>query len=156
MPSAPLTVEIRNAAAGFPGATVLATASLAPGAIPTVAAFVPVAFATPPSVTAGTQYSIVLSSTTMTPDYGWTKNPTGNPYPGGALTTGTGPGNVMTPATGDATFRTYVALPSTATPPVISPPAETGQRAAALKKCKAKKSKKAKKKCRKNAAKLPV
>jgi len=41
-------------------------------------------------------------------------------------------------------------------PPVTLTPTETGQRAAALKKCKKKKTKKAKKKCRKKAQKLPV
>ncbi len=41
-------------------------------------------------------------------------------------------------------------------PPVTTPSRPTGQRAAALKKCKKKKSKKARKKCRKRALKLPV
>jgi hypothetical protein len=48
----------------------------------------------------------------------------------------------------DATFTTQAPSPAAAAP--------TGQRAAALKKCKKKKSKKARKKCKKKANKLPV
>jgi hypothetical protein len=40
--------------------------------------------------------------------------------------------------------------------PLATPPTPTGQRAAALAKCKKKRSKKAKKKCTANAALLPV
>jgi len=49
-----------------------------------------------------------------------------------------------------------VELGATATPPPSADPGPTGQRAAALKKCKKKKSKKARKKCRKRANALPV
>jgi hypothetical protein len=59
-------------------------------------------------------------------------------------------------------FEVQVACASEATPgagcpsTTPPPPAETGQRARALKKCKKKKTKKAKKKCRKKAKRLPV
>jgi hypothetical protein len=46
--------------------------------------------------------------------------------------------------------------PPPPTPPPAASPGPTGQRAAALKKCKKKKSKKARKKCKKKANKLPV
>src|SRR4051812_11450016 len=54
-PTAPLTVEIRNASAGFPGATVLAATSLPASAVTSSPAFVPITFATPEPVTAGAQ-----------------------------------------------------------------------------------------------------
>jgi hypothetical protein len=49
---------------------------------------------------------------------------------------------------------TVTAIPPT--PPATNPPSGTGQRAAALKKCKKKKTAAARKKCKKKAKKLPV
>jgi len=46
--------------------------------------------------------------------------------------------------------------PPAAPQPTVAPPGPTGQRAAALKKCKKKKSAQARKKCKKNANKLPI
>jgi hypothetical protein len=68
----------------------------------------------------------------------------------------------MTDADGDGLPDAFDGCPSQSgsgsngCPAAATPPAETGQRAAALKKCKKKKSKKARKKCRKKARKLPV
>ena len=172
--STPLTVQIRDGSATAPGNTVLATASVPTSAVLSVESFVPVTFASPASVTAGTQYSIVA----MNDSVGWfwysghTDLVGTSAYEGGKLYGSTdGP-----PATGlwsegnttaDFEFKTYVAPPP---PPPPPPPgtgggsggsgpgasSATGERAAALKKCKKKHSQKAKKKCRKKAKKKPV
>jgi hypothetical protein len=160
----PLTVQIRDGSATAPGNTVLASASVPTSAVASTESFVPITFASPASVTAGTQYSIVAFNDSD----GWFwysgQVPTTSAYPGGALygssngPPATGPWSAGNPDA-DFEFKTYVAPP----PP---PPtgggsggggtSATGQRAAALKKCKKKRSQKAKKKCRKKARKLPV
>jgi CSLREA domain-containing protein len=66
--------------------------------------------------------------------------------------TGTPGGTQSSALTGTATA---VPTPPTPTPPAATP-GPTGQRAAALKKCKKKKTAQARKKCKKNANKLPV
>ena len=54
----PLTIELRNTVGGAPGA-VLASATLPPASIPSTPDWVEVDFATPASVTSGSQYAIV-------------------------------------------------------------------------------------------------
>ena len=159
----PLTVQIRDGSATAPGDTVLASASVPTTAVTSSESFVPITFASPASVTAGTQYSIVaLNDSPPVSGWFWYSGQAApdSAYVGGKLYgvmngTGTGPwteGNTLA----DFEFKTYVAPP---TPPVVQPPttAPTGQRAAALKKCKKKKKKKKKrKKCKKKANLLPV
>jgi hypothetical protein len=147
----PLTVEIRNVAGGAPGTTVLASGST-PSTSAVPLAFVPIHFATPAPVVAGTQYAIVAWTQDTAGGWGWGHS-AADSYTGGTAFTL----NAPVPPTGtwssdavDLAFKTYVA-PSTA---AITGP--TGQRAAALKKCKKKHSHKAKKKCKKKARKLPV
>ena len=65
------------------------------------------------------------------------------------------------PAVPDQMFSLSSTAPTAPTTPagpspVVTPPADTGERAAALKKCKKIKSKKKRKKCRKRAQRLPV
>ena len=55
----PLTVQIRDGSATAPGDTVLASASVPTSAVTGSESFVPITIASPASVTAGTQYSIV-------------------------------------------------------------------------------------------------
>ena len=55
----PLTVQIRDGSATAPGDTVLASASVPTSAVTSSESLVPITFASPASVTAGTQYSIV-------------------------------------------------------------------------------------------------
>jgi hypothetical protein len=145
--TAPLTVEIRNAAGVSPGATVLATASVPPTAVTTTAVFIPVTFTTPAPVVEGTRYAIVAyTSQPNTRFYTWSVNAS-NPYSAGAsyFTPASPPGGAWTEFAGvDTTFKTYVV------------PGATGKRAAALKKCKKKKTKKKRKKCRKKAKKKPL
>ena len=165
----PLTVQIRNGSATAPGDTVLASASVPTSAVTSTESFVPIAFASPASVTAGTQYSIVaLNATAAISGWFWYAGKSSDPLPasayeGGRLYgTSDGP-----PAIGstwfegnpqaDFEFKTYVTPP----PPTGGgsgggATTATGARAAALKKCKKKRSQRAKKKCRKKANLLPV
>ncbi len=113
----PLTVQIRDGSATAPGGTVLASASVPTSAVTSSESFVPITFASPASVTAGTQYSIVA----LNDSSGWFwyagKTETASAYEGGRLYStpngppGTGPwfeGNTMA----DFEFKTYVAPPS--------------------------------------------
>src|SRR5262249_46948932 len=68
----PLTVEIRDGSGTGPGNTVLATASVPTSAATGSESFVPITFASPASVTAGTQYSIVaLTDQTVAASWFW-------------------------------------------------------------------------------------
>jgi hypothetical protein len=115
-------------------------------------AFVPIGFATPAPVVAGTQYAIVaFSPSPFGPnDYAWSVGGAANPYAGGGgfgtATIPPGPPWTALPAQ-DFAFKTYVLAP---------PPGPTGDRSAALKKCKKKHSTKKRKKCRKKAKRLPL
>jgi hypothetical protein len=113
----PLTVQIRDGSATAPGDTVLASASVPTSAVPSVESFVPITFASPASVTAGTQYSIVA----LNDSSGWFwyagQAAPDSAYVGGRLygspngPPGSGPwteGNTMA----DFEFKTYVAPPS--------------------------------------------
>jgi hypothetical protein len=149
----PLTVEIRNAPGGSPGGTVLASGSIPASAAPPSGspAFVPVVFASPAPVTAGTQYAIVAHNGDIAPTrfWGWADDGT-NPYASGSTFFAQPPSAPWTNVAGtDLAFKTYVVTPTPAA-------AATGQRAAALKKCKKKHSKAKRRKCKKKARKLPV
>jgi hypothetical protein len=113
----PLTVQIRDGSATAPGDTVLASASVPTSAVPSVESFVPITFASPASVTAGTQYSIVA----LNDSSGWFWYAgliaTVSAYEGGKLygspngPPGTGPWFEGNPDA-DFEFKTYVAPPS--------------------------------------------
>ena len=147
-PTAPVTIEIRNTSGGDPGTTVLATQSVPASSIPTIPSWVTVNFATPATVTAGSQYAVLAYSPSLsaTQRYEWGYDV--DSYAGGRFTyTNSPPSGPWTPgSTTDLAFKTYVAQPKAA----------TGQRAAALKKCKHKHSKKKRKKCNKRAKLLPL
>jgi len=113
----PLTVQIRDGSATAPGDTVLASAAVPTSAVTSGESFVPITFASPAPVTAGTQYSIVA----LNDGSGWFwysgKTDTASAYEGGRLYSspngppGTGPwfeGNTMA----DFEFKTYVTPPS--------------------------------------------
>jgi hypothetical protein len=163
-PTQPLTVQIRDVVSGTPGAQVLATASVPVTALAAIpGGFIAVPFAAPAPVTAGSDYSIVLSSTTPNPGrWLWssaTYDVNNDTYAAGAPFSAIPPGPFTPYAdTGDFNFKTYVGpLPPPAGPigPIISG-GSTGLRAAALKKCKKKHSHHARKKCKKKARLLPV
>jgi hypothetical protein len=146
----PLTVQIRNVVGSAPGTTILAGGSV-PSTGDAPLAFVPIHFAPPAPVVAGTQYAIVAYVADLAGAWGWGHSAAANPYTGGGAFTNVGPpppSASWSPDATDLAFKTYV-VPTASTGP-------TGKRAAALKKCKKKHSKKAKKKCKKKARKLPV
>jgi len=111
-PTAPLSVEIRNVSAGSPGATVLASGSVPAAAVTTTSTFLPITFATPAPVTAGTQFAIVAySSTPNTNSFAWARS-TLDPYTGGSHFYAA-PSPPWNPVAGkDMTFKTYV-VPNT-------------------------------------------
>jgi hypothetical protein len=145
----PVTVEIRDTSGDDPGATVLAAQSVPASSIPTTGSWVTVKFATPAPVTAGSQYAVLAYSSplSMPQHYEWGYG--GDVYAGGRFTyaSSSPPSSPWTTgSTNDLAFKTYVAQPKAA----------TGQRAAALKKCKHKHGKKKRRKCRKRAKRLPL
>jgi hypothetical protein len=153
-----LTVELRDAAAGEPGTQVLASASLPASGVPLTAAhaFVAIPFAVPASVTAGTQYAIVAYAAGSGGDYyyWWDGGPPSQ-YAGGMefVPLSSPPIAPWNPfPTLDFAFKTYVAPPGSS----ASGPGATGQRAAALQKCKKKHSHRARKRCRRRANRLPL
>jgi hypothetical protein len=148
VPTTAVNVEIRDVSGGNPGVTVLAGQSVPAASIPAAGSWVTVNFATPALVTAGGQYAIVAYSSpaSVTQHYFWGYGP--NSYAGGsfAYTSSSPPTGPWIPTTVDLAFKTYVAQPKAA----------TGERAAALKKCKHKHGKKKRRKCKKKANKLPL
>jgi hypothetical protein len=152
-PPATVTVEIRSTSAGEPTATVLASGTIATSAISGSGGFVPVTFATPASVTAGTRYALVAYIPGSFGDtVGW-RDTAGDPYSGGEVFITTDPlppgANWNGFADQDFAFKTYVGPPP---PPTTTGSPTTGT--AVKKKCKKHKKKhKAaeakKKKCKK-------
>ena len=153
------TVEIRNTSAGNPGTSVLATASLPLSALVTdpSGSFIPVTFAPPAPVAAGTQYAIVIYGPAVGSNLiGWRYQNT-NPYPAGAMFQSLDPdppgGSWMFNGVGteDAGFKTYVAPPPVTPVTPTTPATPTTNK---KKKCKKKKHKRSaesakKKKCKK-------
>jgi hypothetical protein len=115
----PLAVEIRDVVGGAPGNPVLAAATVPATSIPpSPGAWVPVTFSRGTPVVAGTQYAIVLYSTTADPNfYGWGFNEASLPgtgtdvYPAGqAFSSSNTPPTewfVIHPGS-DHAFKTYV------------------------------------------------
>jgi len=107
-----LTVQIRTVSGGVPGAVVLASATIAPGAIPALGApfaFVPVTLSPPAAVVAGKQYAIV-AYTGGADRYEWGYVGT-NPYAGGEFfQTDTSPPTTTWSgiSAADFAFKTYV------------------------------------------------
>lgn len=133
----PLTVEIRDVSAGAPGATVLASASVPAAAVPNFGtpAFVPVPFAPPAAILAGSQYAIVAYFGDVTHSYYW-NFASADVYPRGASFTSfaTPPSTWAASPDSDFAFKTYVVVsnqsPScagvSATPAALQP-ASRGQ-----------------------------
>lgn len=117
----PLTVEIRTVAAGAPGPTVLASASIPPASVPTgQPTFVGSPFTAPATVTAGTQYAIVVyvSSSGDDDSYRWGRAG-GDVYPGGGNFDSQDPAPPSTwfaHPSEDMAFKTYVSAADTTAP----------------------------------------
>jgi Ca2+-binding RTX toxin-like protein len=120
-----VTVEIRNVVphpVPFLGFIPASTAPLASTTVPAAAiaafntggAFVAATFATPASVTAGTQYAIV-AYTVGSEIYHWYRSDNDNPYPGGTFVgSATSPPSSWFPeADKDFAFKAYVTTPPT-------------------------------------------
>ena len=123
-PPASVTVEIRNTDNAGSPRTVLATGTIPTSAIGATGAFLPVTFATPAPVVAGTRYAIVAYSAGSAGDaVGWLVQTTGNPYSSGAefISNDVVPpgGNWNEFANADFAFKTYVG-PTPPTPPTPS------------------------------------
>ena len=146
----PLVVEIRDVPGGVPGDTVLARHSVPGTDVSGLGGFVPVRFDSPAPVAAGTLYAIVAyTSDSSGGPYRWAHSLAANPYPAGSPFTNASspPSGSWTLQSTDFAFKTHV---------VPTPAGPTGQRAAAVKKCKKKRSARARKHCRKKAKLLPV
>ena len=163
-----LLVEIRTVdSGGTPTGTILAVAAVSRASIPDNVGATPpgamtsVSFSAPAVVTAGIQYAIVLPGVSPDTCYAFYVAD-GNPYSGGATFTSETDSFSSLAASGlDYAFRTYVLQQSATTPAPTSNPTSTGQRAAALTRCKTKAKKKhwpkkKLKKCKKKAKKLPA
>ena len=85
LPTAPVTVEIRDTSSGTPGSTVLASASVPSASVSPYGSWVEVDFSSPAPVTSGTQYAIVAytGDNGTFPYYVWAGG-LGDPYSGGA------------------------------------------------------------------------
>ena len=128
-----ITAEIRTLTGGSPSNTTLGTTTVPATSVPTVFDWIAPTFATPPSVTAGTQYALVLSATDASCTgfwfpYSWSAK-SANPYIAGAAFAKLDSGSSWAvQGTTDTTFKTYVAAvpPSDTTPPPEQspPPAE--------------------------------
>jgi hypothetical protein len=166
-PGSGAIVTIRTVTAGVPSNTILASGIVPPASVPVNAFdFVSFAIVPPTPVIPGSQLAIVAAA----PDssctsaayqaYGW-GSASGNPYAGGASFF-KAPAMAWQPeGTYDFAFRTFVATPEVAAPEAQAsaapaPTTATGERAAALAKCKKKHSKKKRRKCRRAANLLPV
>lgn len=167
-----LSVQIRTVSGSpaVPTDTVLATATPLPVASVPLSSpeWVTVQFPTPATVSPGTLYALVATSDGYCPSVANPDQLPGYHWGGTDLDFYVGGTWVSTPfftgtgwqgRGGDLAFKTYVAPPAGTgdgsggggTTTTV-----TGKRAAALKKCKKKRSKKARNKCRKKAAKLPA
>jgi hypothetical protein len=164
-PGSGVIVTVRTVAGGVPSNTILASAIVPPASVPAdTFDFISFTVVPPTAVTAGSQLAIVAAapdascSSTYQP-YRWGAA-SGDPYGAGADFSK--PSMVMgwaQQADYDLAFRTFVATPqdevSQAPAPQV-PATSTGERAAALAKCKHRHTKKARKKCRKAANLRPV
>ena len=157
-----LSVQLRTVSGSpaLPTSTVLAAASVPSASIPvrpSDGGWVTALFPAPATVNAGTQYALVATSgsecdlgTFHFMGYSWGCVDK-NPYPGGTAVFGAG---TWTSVSGDdLAFKTYVV--SGGGSQTATGTTATGQRAAALKKCKKKRGA-ARRKCKRSANRLPV
>jgi hypothetical protein len=134
-PGPSVTVEIRGTSGGNPGAAPLGTASIPTSSVGVTSAFLSATFATPPSVTAGTKYAIVVYSPGAAGNAVGVSDQTTDVYSGGAAffdaTEAIPPGSAWgLNGTSDFAFKTFVA------PPL--PPATPSAPTVPKKKCKKK------------------
>ncbi|GAA0605469.1 hypothetical protein GCM10009547_04240 [Sporichthya brevicatena] len=109
----PLHVEIRNTVGGVPGATVLAKTTKAASSIPlNDKGFLQFTFATPPAITAGTQYAIVVHTNGVKGQYALTMSDYDKYHRGSAWATlASPPDDDWTQQGIDFAFITYLDIP---------------------------------------------
>ena len=145
-----LSVQIRNQGAD-PGNTVLASASVPAFEVPTsIGEFVPVRFASPPAVVAGSKYAIVAyASGSGADEFDWQGSTATNPYPAGAgfFSSTSPPSGAWGPISDDLAFKTYVVPPTASTP--VTPVTTVKKQKCKKHKKKHRSAESAKKKCKK-------
>lgn len=102
-----VTVSIRAASAGQPTGADLASVFIPDSAISFAATMITAVFTSPPTVTAGTQFAIVVSSTNTNLDYCWRGSTTAS-YSGGRTASFFGNSWSFWNAPSGLVFRTYV------------------------------------------------
>jgi hypothetical protein len=102
-----VTVEIRNTSGSNPGGTILASATVGVFTDPTTFFYYPAQFASPPTVTIGTKYAIVIHSNSGGAFQTLLKG--SDSYSGGFVLRSTNGGTAWTMLGNDMWFRTYVA-----------------------------------------------
>jgi hypothetical protein len=103
-----ITVALRATSGNLPTGSDLATATI-PGFSSGAGGFFTATFSTPPTLTAGTQYALVLRpvSNPSAGTYAYVVS-TGSPYAGGRRVTSANSGSSWTGATTDIGFKTYM------------------------------------------------
>jgi hypothetical protein len=131
--TAPLKIEIRGVeGTGQPSAAVLASETVPASSVPAGGGFVPVTYAVPAQVFAGTRYAIVVYAVISGEGFGWGGG-TGDPYPlGSSWGSTTSPPTTWDISFGslDFAFKTYVTLakhPTTTTVGCEPPTVVAGQ-----------------------------
>lgn len=119
-PDGPLTVEVRTASGNLPSGTSLATTTIPASSVPFSSthhpSWVTVTFTTPATVTAGTQYALVLSSSATVAAFETFADTSGG-YAGGQLSEQpTGGGSFAARPAEDLDFKTYVAEATVSSP----------------------------------------
>ena len=118
-----LTVDVRNTTSGAPGTTILATTTI-PGFNTPAGDFFTATFPTPPALTAGTTYALVVRLTTnRTAGTYAALRSSNNAYLNGARYQSTNGGGTWTVQTTDLGFHTFMTTPATyvASGDLISP-----------------------------------
>jgi len=111
-PTDDLIMEIRTTSGGVPTATVVATSNAVAGGSFS-SGYIYFTFAAPPTLTAGTQYAMVLSrsgAASATVNYVWVCG-TGNTYAGGGAFTSLG-GSSFSTSANDCSFRIFSDVPA--------------------------------------------
>ncbi|KKU82614.1 MAG: Peptidase M23, partial [Candidatus Amesbacteria bacterium GW2011_GWC2_47_8] len=103
-----ITLRVKDVVGGLPGPTVLAETTVDPNTVPNVQGDVTFSYSSPATLTAGTQYALVIfrSGTSNTNMYDWYRS-TSDTYPGGTPVNSTNSGSTWTIGTNDRVFSTY-------------------------------------------------
>jgi hypothetical protein len=120
-PSGALNLTLRAASSNLPTGTALASTSVSLGAVSNAGGWVTFTFNSPYDVVAGTQYTLMLtSSTTTSNEYGWGQGLAAGNTGLNSISSSAGYGSWTADSTVSGRFRTYVTTAdSGATPPPV-------------------------------------